>query len=51
MDGFYKFKQRLEAEKILHNLYRTDFYIFALVSFVFSLNFSFILIFRCIKPI
>ena len=32
---------RLEAEKILHDLYGTDFLIFVLVSFVFSLNFAF----------
>ena len=25
VDGFLKFKRRLEAEKILHNLYRIDF--------------------------
>ena len=24
-DGFYKAERRLEAEKILHNLYRIDF--------------------------
>ena len=29
----------------------TDFQIFVLVSYVFSLNFSLILIFRCLKPI
>ena len=25
VDGFQKFKRRLEAEKILHNLYGADF--------------------------
>ena len=39
----------LEAKKISHNLYRTDFEIFVLVSFVFRLKFSSILIFRCIN--
>ena len=51
VDGFWNFKRRLEAEKILQNMYRTDFKIFVLMSFVFSLNSSFILIFRCIKSI
>ena len=31
---FKKFKRHLEAEKILHDSYRTDFLIFVLVSFV-----------------
>ena len=39
------------VEKILYNLYRIDFKIFVQVSFVLSLDFSLILIFRCIKPI
>ena len=37
-----KFKCRLEAEKILHNLYKIDFLIFVLGSFVFNLNLSLI---------
>ena len=41
----------MEAEKILHNLYWTDFQIFVSVSFVFGSKFSLTLIFRCIKPI
>ena len=48
---FKNLNGRLEAEKILHNLYRIDFEIFVSVRFAFSLNFSLILIFRCIKPI
>ena len=43
-DGFQKFKRRLEAEKILHNLYRTDFQFFVLVKFFhfqFFLNLEF----------
>ena len=46
-----KSRRRLEAKKILYDLYRTDFQIFVLVSFVFSLNFSLILICKCMKPI
>ena len=49
VDGFEKFKRHLEAEQILHDLYRIDFKIVISVSFVFSLNSSLILIFRCIK--
>ena len=52
VDGLKKKQQQcFDAENILYNLYRTDIKIFVLVSFVFSLNFSFILTYRCIKPI
>ena len=42
-----KIKRRLGTEKILNDLCRTDFSIFESVSFVFSLSFASILIFRC----
>ena len=42
VDGFEKFKRRLEVENSLHNLCRIDFKIFVSMSFVFSLNFSLI---------
>ena len=51
VDRFEKFERRLEAENILHDLYKIDFQIFVSVSFVFSWNFSLILTFRCIRPI
>ena len=33
VDGFSKFKRRLEAEKNWHNLYRIDFQIFVSVTY------------------
>ena len=39
VDRFKKFKRRLEAEKILHKLYRIDFLNFCLSKIFFSLNF------------
>ena len=40
MEEFSKFKQSLEAEKIIQILYKIDFKIFVSVSLIFSLNFS-----------
>ena len=51
VDGFKKIKQCFEAEKILYNLYKIDIKIFVLEIYFFSLNFSFIFTYRCIKPI
>ena len=38
---FNEFNRRLEAEKILHNLYRTDFLNFCLGEFCFQFEFYF----------
>ena len=47
---FHNLNSILEAEKILQILYRVDLYIFVSVGFIFSTNFSIILIFGCVKP-
>ena len=50
VDEFLKFKNGLEAQEILHDLFRIDFLNFGLDDFCFQLEFFFSFEFRCIKP-